>query len=223
MITWFYCFVKVRYVTLAILYQFREILNMSVQPMRFISSLFLMLCSLIAAPFTYAEKNASTKTAYNFSFTQISGQGPLNLSQFKGKVLLIVNTASKCGFTPQYKALEKLYETYKDRGLVIIGVPSNDFANQEPGSNQDIAHFCQINYGVTFPMTSKEIVTGAKAHPFYQWARSILGWSAAPKWNFHKYLINRQGQLVDYFSSITAPDSPRVKQAIETLLQTTSA
>ncbi len=143
------------------------------------------------------------------------GGEALPLSQFKGKVLLVVNTASECGFTPQYEGLQKLYDTYKDRGLVILGVPSNDFGGQEPGDAKTIAKFCKFNYGVTFPMAGKEVVSGDAAHPFYLWARQTLGFGTAPKWNFHKYLIDRQGHLVDYFNSATSPSSGRLTDAIE--------
>ena len=131
---------------------------------------------------------------------------------------MIVNTASHCGFTKQYKPLEKLYETYKDKGFVIIGVPSNDFGEQEPESNEEIEKFCKLNYGVSFIMTQKEAVSGKDAHPFYKWAKKTLGFGTAPKWNFHKYLINRKGQLIDYFNSITSPDSPKLVKAIENAL-----
>jgi glutathione peroxidase len=157
-------------------------------------------------------------SAYDFSFHTLVGHKPLPLSSFQGKVVLVVNTASKCGFTPQYAALEKLYEQYKDRGLVILGVPSNDFGGQEPGTDQEIADFCQINYGVTFPMTAKEIVSGKNAHPFYLWAKQQLGFGTAPKWNFHKYLINRKGELVNYFYSTTSPDSKRFVKALDAAL-----
>jgi len=154
-----------------------------------------------------------------FEFQNIDEDGVIKLSDFKGKVVLIVNTASQCGFTPQYKALQDLYSKYKDEGLVVLGVPSNDFGAQEPGSSKEIAKFCEINYGVTFPLTSKQIVSGDKAHPFYIWAKEQLGFGTAPKWNFHKYLINRQGELVDYFNSNTAPDSDRLVSAVEKLLK----
>ncbi|MDP3559889.1 MAG: glutathione peroxidase [Legionellaceae bacterium] len=152
--------------------------------------------------------------AYDYSFRTLIGDQPLPLASFKGKVLLVVNTASKCGFTPQYASLEKLYQQNKDRGLVILGVPSNDFGGQEPGTEKEIAHFCQIHYGVSFPMTSKEIVSGKNAHPFFLWARKKLGFGSAPKWNFHKYLINCRGELITYFYSTTSPDSPRFLKAI---------
>ena len=155
---------------------------------------------------------------YDFSFTSIKESRPLPLSQFSGQVLLIVNTASQCGFTPQYQELQKLYEQYQEQGLVVLGVPCNDFGKQEPGESNDIARFCEINYGVTFPITKKEIVKGEHAHPFYVWAKKTLGFGTAPKWNFHKYLINRQGQLVDYFNSPTKPGSKRLIAAVEKLL-----
>ena len=165
-----------------------------------------------------APANSSTNpsdSAYEYIFHTLIGHHPLPLNSFRGKVLIIVNTASKCGFTPQYASLEKLYEQYKDRGLVILGVPSNDFGSQEPGTDQDIADFCKLNYGVSFPMTSKEVVSGKKAHPFYLWAKQKLGFGTAPKWNFHKYLINRKGELIDYFNSTTSPDTTRFVKAIE--------
>lgn len=162
--------------------------------------------------------DSSNKSAYDFEFKSLMGKKPMPLSDYKGKVLLIVNTASHCGFTKQYAALESIYKEYQAQGLVIIGVPSNDFGEQEPGNDQEIANFCKINFGVTFPMTSKEIVTGNNAHPFYLWAKQTLGFGTAPKWNFHKYLVNREGKLIDYFNSTTAPDSPRVKKAIEAAL-----
>lgn len=157
-------------------------------------------------------------SAHDYSFHTLVEHQPLPLASYKGKVLLIVNTASKCGFTPQYSSLEKLYEKYKARGLVILGVPSNDFGRQEPGNDDDIAHFCQVNYGVSFPMTAKEVVAGKNAHPFYLWARKRLGFVTAPKWNFHKYLINRKGELIDYFYSTTSPDTARFVKAIKKAL-----
>lgn len=172
-------------------------------------------------PFSSAAarvESPDNASAYDYSFQALTGGKPLPLSQFKGKVLLIVNTASECGFTPQYEGLEKLYNAYKDKGLVVIGVPSNDFGKQEPGSSEEIAKFCKVNYGVTFPMAAKVVVSGDKAHPFYLWAKKVLGFGTAPKWNFHKYLINRKGQLVDYFNSTTKPDSDKVTQVVEKLL-----
>lgn len=155
---------------------------------------------------------------YDYSFHTLIGYNPLPLSSFRGKVLILVNTASNCGFTSQYASLEKLYEEFKERGLIILGVPSNDFGRQESGTEDEIAHFCKMNYGVSFPMTAKEVVSGKKAHPFYLWAKQKLGFGTAPKWNFHKYLINRKGELIDYFYSTTAPNSARFMSAIEKAL-----
>ena len=178
-----------------------------------------MFCgATLVVPFaSHAEGKPSDKTAYDFSFESLDG-GLMPLSAYKGKVLLVVNTASKCGFTPQYKGLEALYTQYKNKGLMIIGVPSNDFGQQELGTRTEIRQFCLLNYGVTFPMTDKQVVSGNNAHPFYQWAYSVLGFGSAPKWNFHKILIDTHGNAVDYFSSITPPDSDKLKAAIEKLL-----
>ena len=178
----------------------------------------VLLLSLISFNTAQAADKIA-KTAYDFSFKKLMGEEPMPLKLYKGKVLLIVNTASHCGFTPQYEGLEKIYEKYKDAGLFVIGVPSNDFGAQEPGSSKEIANFCKLNYGVSFPMASKEVVSGDSAHPFYKWAKSELGFGTAPKWNFHKYLVNRQGKLVDYFNSTTSPDSSRLTNAIEKALQ----
>ncbi len=170
-------------------------------------------------PFSRGSAETQQKgNAYDYSFTSLLGDQPLPLSEFKGKVILVVNTASHCGFTSQYEGLQRLYDKYKDRGLVVIGVPSNDFGKQEPGSGEEIAKFCKLNYGVSFPMASKQKVSGEGSHPFYTWAREALGFGTAPKWNFHKYLIDSEGKLVDYFNSTTAPDSARVTEAIEKLL-----
>lgn len=157
----------------------------------------------------------SAISAYDFSFSALHTKQPLPLSQFRGKVILVVNTASNCGFTPQYKGLETLYKTYKAKGLVIIGVPSNDFGKQEPGTSEEIGAFCEKNYGVTFPITEKEIVVGDRAHPFYKWTKDGLGLLSVPRWNFHKILINKKGQAVDSFFSTTAPDSKSLIKAIE--------
>lgn len=185
-----------------------------------IKFLYLLVISLMTfLPGQRAEAQMENKTVYDFTFRKLRGDGILSLSDYKGKVLLVVNTASHCGFTPQYDGLEKLYNIYKDKGLVVIGVPSNDFGGQEPGTSQEIAHFCKYNYGVTFPMTEKEIVSGENAHPFYHWARKTLGFGTAPKWNFHKYLIDRRGQLIDYFNSTTSPESKSIKKAIEKALE----
>jgi glutathione peroxidase len=181
-------------------------------------TIFITGALIMNANSTTSSEQKVEKTAYEFSFISVNGNDELRLLDFKGKVILVVNTASKCGFTSQYADLEKLYKEYKDQGLVIIGVPSNDFGSQEPGTNEEIATFCQLNYGVTFLMTQKETVSGEKEHPFYIWAKETLGFGRAPKWNFHKYLINREGKLIDYFYSTTSPQSNRFKNAIEKAL-----
>jgi glutathione peroxidase len=179
----------------------------------------LTLGVLLMFGFTSAKAEDTKKgSAYDYGFKTLIGEEPLPLSQFKGKVVLIVNTASQCGFTRQYSGLQKLYDDYKDKGLVILGVPSNDFGGQEPGSSSEIATFCKLNYGVTFPMASKQVVSGDAAHPFYLWAREMLGFGTAPKWNFHKYLVGRDGTLIDYFNSTTAPDSESLVKAVEAAL-----
>jgi glutathione peroxidase len=161
---------------------------------------------------------AAESAMYDFSFKTLIQHDPMPLSAYRGKVVMVVNTASACGFTPQYEGLQKIYEAYKDKGFVVIAVPSNDFGQQESGDEKTIASFCKLNYGVTFPVAAKEVVTGDNAHPFYKWAREQLGMGTSPKWNFHKYLIGRDGKIVDYFVSTTAPDSDKVKKAIEKLL-----
>ena len=168
--------------------------------------------------FSSARADTDARTAYDFTFDSLTGDEPLPLAHYRGKVILVVNTASKCGFTPQYEGLQKLYDTYKDRGFIIVGVPSNDFGQQEPGTGEEIAHFCKLNYGVTFPMASKEDVVGDNAHPFYKWAYDKFGFVGKPKWNFHKYLIDRSGHLVDYFHSTTKPDDSALTAKIEELL-----
>jgi len=155
--------------------------------------------------------------AYQFTFTSIDGK-PMPMSEFKGKTVLVVNTASQCGFTPQYSALEAVYKKYKDKGLVVVGVPSNDFGGQEPGSNAEIKKFCEGNYDVDFPLTAKYDVKGDNAHPFYKWAASVGGQPAVPAWNFHKLLIGPNGQLVTEWPSKVTPDSTAVETAIEAQL-----
>ena len=142
----------------------------------------------------------------------------LNLNQFKGKVVLLVNVASKCGFTKQYTELQALYDMYKEKGLVVIGVPTNQFGGQEPGTNKEIKEFCETNFNITFPMTNKVNVKGEKAHDLYLWAKKNHGRSTIPKWNFHKILINKEGKIQDTFSSFTEPLSKKIIKEIESIL-----
>ena len=161
--------------------------------------------------------NAGNGNAHDFTFTSIEGE-PLPLSSFEGKVLLVVNTASLCGFTRQYAGLQSLWERYRDEGFVLLGVPSNDFGGQEPGSAAEIKSFCEVNFDVDFPLTEKQNVKGTEAHPFYAWARTTLGQDKAPRWNFHKYLINRRGELAGSFGTSVRPEDPALVSAIEGLL-----
>jgi glutathione peroxidase len=141
---------------------------------------------------------------------------PVSLCQFRGKVLLIVNTASECGYTPQYAGLENLYQRNREKGLVILGFPANDFGGQEPGSNTEIAQFCRLNYDVTFPMFAKTSVVGANANPLYRALAARTG--KPPRWNFHKYLLDRSGQPVAVFESAVEPADRRITSEIEKLL-----
>lgn len=156
-------------------------------------------------------------SAYDFAFDSLDGQ-PLPLTTFKDKVVLVVNTASKCGLTPQYDGLEKLYSAYKDKGLVVLGVPCNQFAGQEPGTAEEIQTFCSTTFGIDFPMTAKVDVKGDTAHPFYKWAEAELGEPAAPVWNFHKILIGKQGEAIRAFGPRTEPLDGEVTAAIEAAL-----
>jgi len=156
-------------------------------------------------------------SAHDFSFKSIDG-GALPLSAYRGKAVLVVNTASFCGFTPQYKELEALWRKYRARGLVVLGVPSNDFGEQEPGSATEIKSFCETNYAVDFPLAAKERVIGPEAHPFYRWVAGELGEDAAPRWNFHKYLVGPEGELAGMWPSRVAPNAPEITREIENLL-----
>ena len=155
-------------------------------------------------------------TAYDYEFNSIDGD-LIKLSQYKGKVIVVVNVASRCGYTPQYKDLQHLWSTYKNKDLVVIGVPTNNF-RQEPGSNEEIKDFCETNFNINFLMTSKYDVKGENAHEIYKWAQTSYGKSAVPKWNFHKILINNEGTIVDTFASFTNPMSKKVILKIEKIL-----
>ena len=159
-------------------------------------------------------------TIYQFSANTLQNK-PVSLSEYKDKVILIVNTASECGFTPQYKGLEELYQEYKDKGLVVLGFPSNDFGGQEPLEGKEIESFCSINYGVSFPIFEKTKVKGKEASDLFKFLsdkKQNGNVNISPKWNFQKYLINKNGEVVDYFLSTTTPNSGKIKRAIEKLL-----
>jgi glutathione peroxidase len=164
-----------------------------------------------------AMANMTNQNSYQFSFTDINNK-KFYLGDFAGKILLIVNTASKCGFTGQYQGLQELYEKYQQRGLVVIAVPSQDFARQEFAKEEQIKKFTQENFKISFPVTSLSKVKGADAHPFYIWAKKQLGFMSAPKWNFHKYLIDKEGDLVAWYASTTKPQAKKIINKIEELL-----
>ena len=168
------------------------------------------LVAIAAAP---AEPNS----AYDIKMTAIDGK-PLPLAKYRGQVMMVVNTASFCGYTPQYEALQKVHETYRARGFTVLGVPSGDFKGQEYGSNKEIAQFCESKFGIRFPMAEKASVIGPNAAPFYKWAQGELGPDNVPKWNFHKYLVGRDGRLIAAFPSKVKPDAPEVVAAIEKAL-----
>ena len=157
------------------------------------------------------------KLAYDFSFNDIDGT-PLKLSEYKGKIIVVVNVASQCGFTSQYEDMQNIWEKYQSKGIIILGVPSNDFGGQEPGSNSEIKNFCEAKFDISFPMTEKVNVKGKEAHPFYLWAKNNYGKSAIPKWNFHKIIINKNGKISNTFSSITKPTSNKFIKVLEELL-----
>ncbi|MSO72204.1 MAG: glutathione peroxidase [Rhodospirillaceae bacterium] len=170
-------------------------------------------CFALAAGLLWGSP-AMAKNAHDFAFEGIEG-GPLPMSKFKGKVVLVVNTASFCGFTPQYEGLEQIFKEYQGRGLVVLGVPANNFGGQEPGTNAEIKEFCEAKYDVDFPLASKVSVKGGDAHPFYKWALETLGEDKAPQWNFHKYLVDARGYLVASFPTRVVPDAPEIKAAID--------
>ena len=161
-----------------------------------------------------AETNG---TAYDFEFNSIDGD-LIKLSQYKDKVIVVVNVASRCGYTPQYEDLQRLWTEYKSKNLVVLGIPTNNF-RQEPGNNKEIKNFCETNFGITFPMTEKIDVIGSNSHPFYKWARKDHGIGAIPKWNFHKIIIGKNGKVVETFSSITKPSSKKFTKTIEDLIK----
>ena len=162
----------------------------------------------------FSKTNAGyEQLAYEFNFKSIDG-GNINLQNYKNNVIVVVNVASRCGFTNQYEDLQNLWSKYKNKNLVVIGVPTNNF-KQEPGSNKDIKDFCETNFNISFPMTEKMDVIGGNAHPFFEWAKENHGRSAIPKWNFHKIIIGKDGKVADTFTSITKPSSKNFMNLIE--------
>ena len=164
----------------------------------------------------FTSSNASESNFHDFSIESISGE-TINFSDYKSNVVLLVNTASKCGFTPQYSGLQKIYERYKEDGLIVFGVPTNDF-NQELSKDEDVKEFCEIRFGVAFPMSSIQNIRGNEAHPLYKWIQSNVSVIGQPRWNFHKYLIGKDGNIINWFSSMTSPTSEGLIKQIETAL-----
>lgn len=170
--------------------------------------------SLLALPLMASAAAGAEPDAYGFRFAALEG-GELDLAAWRGRVLLVVNTASFCGYTPQYAALQRLHERFQARGLVVLGVPSNDF-NQEAGSNREVREFCDAQFGIDFPMAAISHVRGTEAHPFFRWAAARAG--SEPRWNFHKYLVARDGRSVRGFATRVTPDSIELTRAIESAL-----
>jgi glutathione peroxidase len=177
-----------------------------------ITAALAVVASPISTRTALAQAAMSRITAYAFSFPALAG-GDIRLADYAGRPLLVVNTASLCGFTPQYAGLQELWTQFRDRGLTIIGVPSNDFGAQEPGGATEIAQTAQHHYGVTFPIAAKTAVKGQNAHPFYKWAADARP-KEVPRWNFHKYLVGRDGYIAEVFPETVEPSDTRVKTAI---------
>ena len=169
--------------------------------------------------FSFFNKTMSnnSKTFFDFKINSINGDS-LDLSKYTGKTILLVNVASNCGFTKQYDDLQKLYDEFKDKGLIVVGIPTNQFGAQEPGTEDEIKKFCETNFNITFPMTSKYDVKGINAHPIYIWAKDTFGKSTIPKWNFHKILINKDGKIEDTFASFTGPMSKKIINKLNQIL-----
>lgn len=173
------------------------------------------LCALLSG-LQIAHAASTCSPLLSHTFSRLQDEAPQNLCQYQGKVILVVNTASFCGFTSQYEGLEKIYAKYKDQGFVVLGFPSNDFGQQEPGSNKDIAEFCKNTYDVKFPMFSKSVVSGSNPNPLFKMLIAKTG--TTPKWNFYKYLIDRNGNVIDSYGSMTKPTSSSITNQIEKLL-----
>ena len=173
---------------------------------------------MITSFFTTGVSGDYSKLAYDFNFNDLDGS-KLELSEYKNKVIIVINVASQCGFTKQYEDMQEVWKKYQNKGIIVLGVPSNDFGNQAPGSSKDIKNFCEAKFVITFPMTEKVGVKGASAHPFYKGAKENHGKSAVPKWNFHKIIIGKDGKVFDTFASITNPSSKKFINAIEKALK----
>jgi len=177
----------------------------------------LIIIFLIMFSFMNKSLAKYEKTFFDLNVKSIEGNN-IELSEYKNKAILLVNVASNCGFTKQYANLQELWLKYKKNGLIVLGVPSNQFGGQEPGTNDEIKKFCEVNFNVNFPMTDKVEVKGENAHPIYLWAKKNFGNSAIPKWNFHKILINKEGKIQNTYSSLTSPNSNKITSEIEKIL-----
>ena len=181
---------------------------------------YLLIISIIILSLFNLSKHGyamENKNFFDFELELINGE-KISLEIYEGKAILLVNVASNCGFTKQYSDLQNLWQKYKDKNLVVIGVPSNQFGGQEPGSNEEIKNFCEVNFNINFPLTLKYDVKGENAHDIYKWAKETYGKSAIPKWNFHKILIDKNGKVYDTFASFTKPTSKKLIKAIEKVL-----
>ena len=176
-----------------------------------IYTIFIMFSFLTKADAKYE------KLFFELNIKNINGE-ELNLSLFKGKTIILVNVASECGFTKQYEDLQSLYEKYRGQGLIVVGIPSNQFGGQEPGSNKEIKNFCETNFNITFPITDKVDVKGKNAHQIYLWANKNYGKSTIPKWNFHKILVNKNGKIQETYNSFVNPLSKKIIKEIELIL-----
>ena len=177
----------------------------------------LAVLSLVMISFFVKADAKYEKLFFDLSIKNIDNE-VIDLSKYKGKTILLVNVASYCGFTSQYSGLQKLYEKYKKNDFIVLGVPSNQFGGQEPGTNNEIKSFCEINFNISFPITEKVDVKGDNAHALYKWAKKNHGNSTIPKWNFHKILINKDGKIQDTFNSFVTPLSSKITKQIELVL-----
>ena len=184
--------------------------------MKKIINLLIIILTVIFN-FNIKVNSMENKKLYDIEIESINGE-IISLSKYKGKTIFLVNVASNCGFTKQYTDLQNLWEKYREKDLIVIGVPSNQFGGQEPGSNTEIKDFCETNFNINFLMTSKQDVKGENAHEIYKWAKISYGKSAVPKWNFHKILINKEGKIQDTYSSLTNPTSKKIMNEIEKIL-----
>lgn len=169
----------------------------------------ILILMLLYAPTIMANN------AHDFEFDQLTGGSKIKLADYKNKLIIVVNTASLCKFTPQYQEFEQLWQKYQERGLVIIAVPTNNFGAQEPGSNQEINNFCRSNFNISYLITAKVEANGKNAHPFFNWTQEKFGKLSGPKWNFYKYIIGKDGEPIEWFSSLTSPVSQKIIDIIE--------